>query len=368
MVPFVEGMSGSSRGPRYRVKVFWSAVAAILVVATGVVAIVAMGRAGAIRVRLLPYTPINNGVWNWTAGCYLAPATATACASSDPNVGHVQLDGDIWNLGGGRAGPGSVDMTLGTSGSLLIRGMLPTAPPCTEPTCIAPSANTWVRGYPSVVYGLDQCATGASPQASTKFPLPMKASSIPADLVGSTTYFAQAQEVTYDIAYDMWLNDSSTRAPCHKDGTIEIMVWTDYDVAALLPASMMAATASVPFAVNGVEQAGEGAWSVYTSNIFPAGRTAPWGGTIWFILGRPAIQTAGTVSVDLSSVLSAAGQLLEKQYAWSDFADHYWLDTVPFGIEFGPQSAQVSATGPSYFSLDISSYCLELKATVTGRC
>ncbi len=216
MVPFVEGMSGSSRGPRYRVKVFWSAVAAILVVATGVVAIVAMGRAGAIRVRLLPYTPINNGVWNWTAGCYLAPATATACASSDPNVGHVQLDGDIWNLGGGRAGPGSVDMTLGTSGSLLIRGMLPTAPPCTEPTCIAPSANTWVRGYPSVVYGLDQCATGASPQASTKFPLPMKASSIPADLVGSTTYFAQAQEVTYDIAYDMWLNDSSTRARATK--------------------------------------------------------------------------------------------------------------------------------------------------------
>jgi hypothetical protein len=368
MVAFVGGMSRSLEGPRHWVKVFWSTLAAILVTATCGVAIVSTGRASAVRVRLLPDPPINNGAWDWTAGCYLAPATATACASSDPNYGHVQLDGDIWNLGGGRAGPGSVGMALGTSGSLLIRGMLPTAPPCTEPTCIAPSANTWVRGYPSVVYGLDQCAIGASPPASAKFPVPMKVSSIPADLVGSTTYVAQAQRVTYDIAYDMWLNDSSTNAPCHKDGTIEIMVWTDYDTPALLPASMMAATASVPFAVNGVEQAGKSSWSVYTSNIFPAGQTAPWGGTIWFVLGQSAVQTAGTVSVDLSSVLSAAGQLLAKQYAWSNFADHYWLDTVPFGIEFGPQSAQVSATGPSYFSLDISSYCLELKATVTSHC
>ncbi len=106
MVPFVEGMSRHSRGQPYSVKVFWSAVAAILVVATCVVAVVATNRASAIRVRLLPYTPINNGAWNWTAECYLVPTTATACASSDPNFGHVQLDGDIWNLGGGRGGPG----------------------------------------------------------------------------------------------------------------------------------------------------------------------------------------------------------------------------------------------------------------------
>ena len=79
----------------------------------------------------------------------------------------------------------------------------------------------------------------------------------------------------------------------------------------------------------------------------------------------------GTVSVDLSTVLSEVGTLLEHNYGWSDFRSTYWLDTVPFGMEFGPESATLTGAGPSYFTLRLSSYCLgagmTLSEPVCGR-
>jgi hypothetical protein len=192
----------------------------------------------------------------------------------------------------------------------------------------------------------------------------MRVSAIPGDFIGTTAYNSQTSNVTHDVAYDMWLNSSATKTPCKTDGTLEVMVWTDYDNQALLPQSVAVGTASVPFKVNGVVNPGNGAWSIYVSNVFGAGHTVPWGGTVYFILNKADVVSKGTVGVDLSTVLSEVGTLLQSNYGWHDFAKSYWLDTVPFGIEFGPQSATPYSAGPSYFSWNLSSYCLGVGTTL----
>ncbi len=300
--------------------------------------------------------------------CQLTPIAPNGCDVSGPVLGAAQLTGDEWNLGGSPAA-GSVDMSVGGDGSLLIRGDLDSAPPCTARSCIAPSADTWVRGFPSVSYGLDQCTAGASPQVSHNFRLPMQVSAIPRDLIGTTAYTSQASPVTYDVAYDMWLNPTGTKVPCRANGTMEVMVWTDYDAAALLPQSMKVGTATIPFSVNGVSHSGHAAWSVYASNVYQGGRTAPWGGTVWLVLDTGDAVRAGAVSTDLTSALAAVGSLLQGTYGWPDFGSRYWLDTIPFGVEFGPAGADVYGAGPAHFSLSLNSYCLTPGTTLDkARC
>jgi hypothetical protein len=271
------------------------------------------------------------------------------------------LNGDEWNLGGGSTTPGSVRMSVKSPGGLVLQGKLPSAPPCTQSTCLAPSAYTWVRGYPDVLYGINQCHADTSPPESPRLPLPMRVGAIPPDLIGTTAYSSRTSHVIYDVAYDMWLNRSDTRRPCRTAGTIEVMVWTDYDDQALLPASEKVGTASIPFAVDGADRRGEHSWSIYVSDIGEGGHTAPWGGTIWFVPSKADVVSRGSVSVDLSSVFSSVDALLRNTYGWSDFEKNYWLDTVPFGIEYGPVGALTGA-GPSYFSMDLSSYCLAVDA------
>jgi hypothetical protein len=327
-------------------------------------ALAACGAATASRgVSLVPDGTAPNQTWQWTPACPLGPVTPRACATSGPNLGPVQLDGDEWNLGAVPAKAGSVAMSV-TRGALTVRGRLPSAPPCTEPTCIAPTANTWVRGYPSVLYGINQCSARTSPPVSSGLPLPMNVGSIPSDLIGTTAYSSQTTHITYDIAYDMWLNNSDTKTPCKTDGTVEVMVWTDYNQQARLAGSVKTATASVPFEVNGALHSGAGAWSVYVSNVFRGGHTEPWGGTVWFILDKGDVTNNGTVSVDLSTVLSEVGTLLQNDFGWTNFRQHYWLDTIPFGMEFGPESATLTGAGPANFSMHLSSYCLGVGTTL----
>ena len=58
---------------------------------------------------------------------------------------------------------------------------------------------------------------------------------------------------------------------------------------------------------------------VYGENVSRAGRTAPWGGTLWFVPDQADITGRGTVSVDLSAVFAAGGSLLERNYGWGNF-------------------------------------------------
>jgi len=273
------------------------------------------------------------------------------------------VNGDAWNLGG-KPNAGALGISVTSRGAVAIDGRFASTPPCTEPTCIAPSANTWVRGYPDISYGISQCHAGASLPESPRLPLPMRVDSIPPRLIGVTSYSADAGDITYDIAYDLWLHQTGTKRPCMSDGSLEIMVWTDYDERALLPTSLQVGTASIPFAVDRVSRSGTHAWSVYASNIYRGGRTAPWGGTLWFVPDRASLVGHGQVSVDLSAVLSAAGLLLHRNYGWPDLGTHYWLDTAPFGLEFGPAGGDPVDSGPSRFSVRISAYCLDVRSTL----
>jgi len=325
-------------------------------------------------VALLPVQGASSRSWQWTPQCPFGPSHPSAskaskgCEQAGPVLGSAQLNGDEWNLGGA-ASAGSVDMSMGSTGAVAIKADFARTAPCTAPACLAPSAYTWVRGYPSVLYGINQCHADTSPPKSPQLPLPMRLVSIPPHLIGVTAYSASTPEVTYDVAYDLWLHQTDTRRPCNSEGTLEIMVWTDYDARALLPGSMQVGTATIPSAVNGVARRGTQTWSIYASNIDPNGRTAPWGGTLWFVPGQADVVGHGRVSVDLSAVFAAAGQLLQRNYGWPDMARHYWLDTASFGVEFGPASGDLVGSGPSRFSAQISAYCLDVRTTLmTATC
>ncbi len=359
---------GESRGRGVRGRL----IATLSILVCTAVALAACGGGGeadGARVTLLPSTTAKGTAWTWTAACRVAPHGPTGCDPSGPEIGrHAQLAGNEWNLGpvpAASAAAGAVSMALNASGGLQLKGNLASAPPCTDRTCVAPEANTWVRGFPSVLYGIDQCNATTSPRQSAALHLPVRVGSIPTDLVGSATYESRAAQVTYDVAYDMWLNASDTKAPCKTDGTLEVMVWTDYDDAALLPESLKVGTATIPFAANGRVESGNDAWSVYVSNVFQGGHTQPWGGTVWLVLDAAHRVSKGTVRVDLSAALGAAGTLLEQNYGWSDFRNSYWLDTIAFGMEYGPANADPYGDGPTRFSLDLRSYCLAVGATIS---
>lgn len=343
-------------------------VTALLLVVGIVAALAACGQsdASSARISLLPYPVAKSNAWDWTAECRVGPATPTGCAAKAPDLGPAQVAGNEWNLGGGAATTGSVSMSVNSSGGLALKGDLPSAPPCTDSSCLAPQANTWVRGFPSLLYGIDQCNADTSPPQSPELQLPMKVASIPSSLVGSATYNSQASQVTYDVAYDMWLNASDTTTPCKTDGTLEVMVWTDYNAQALLPDSLKVGTVTIPFAVNGSKNSGNQMWSVYVSNVYGSGHTVPWGGTVWLVLDSAHTVKQGSVNVDLSAALGSVGTLLQNNYGWSDFASNYWLDTVAFGMEFGPQNADPYGAGPTNFSMDLSAYCVGVGTTVAG--
>ena len=165
-------------------------------------------------VALLPDAAAWSGSWAWSARCPFSPETASGCRKSGPVLGSAQLSGDEWNVGAGAPATGSVAMAVDAAGAVTMTGDLRRAPPCTGTSCLAPAADTWVRGYPSVLYGLNQCHARTSPPRSPALPLPVRLSALPSDLVGTTTYHSQAADVTYDVAYDMWLNDSGTKTPC----------------------------------------------------------------------------------------------------------------------------------------------------------
>ena len=257
-------------------------------------------------------------------------------------------------------------MASTASRGLHVEGNLSSAPPCTDASCIAPQATTWVRGYPSVLYGIDQCHSDTSPRPSGVLPLPTKVAAIPSSLTGSTTYDARTAGITYDIAYDLWLNSSGTKAPCQTDGTLEIMVWTAHDARSLLPESLKVGSASVPFVSNGDVHSGKDAWSVYVENVYGSGSTAPWGGTVWLVLDPGLAKNQGALTVDLSAALAAVGSVLENRFGWSNFATSYWLDTIAFGMEFGPGNADPSGAGPIDFGFDLTSYCLGVGTSLSS--
>ena len=342
-------------------------VAVVLALACAAAGLAACGgEAGATRrqISLIPHVPAAGETsWRWTSSCRAGPQAPGGCAAGGPAVGPAQLAGNAWNLGGDDTG-GAVTMALDPKGRLAITGDIASTPPCTDAVCVAPQANTWVRGYPSVLYGIDQCNAATSPPQHADLRLPIAVSALPVSLIGTTRSATQADAVTYDVAYDLWLNPSDTTTPCRTDGTLEVMVWTGYDAASPPPDSLRVGTATVPYVVDGRADAGTRAWAVYATNVYGGGRTAPWGGTVWLVLDPARATASGTVSVDLGRALAEVGSLVEGTFGWTAFADTYWLDTIAFGIEFGPADADPYGDGPTRFAMDLTAYCLEPATTV----
>jgi hypothetical protein len=87
-------------------------------------------------------------------------------------------------------------MSVGPSGAVTITGSFVATPPCTQTTCLAPSAYTWVRGYPNVLYGINQCDADTSPPPAPRLPFPVRLDSIPPHLTGVTGYSARPSQAT----------------------------------------------------------------------------------------------------------------------------------------------------------------------------
>lgn len=320
-----------------------------------------------LHIALVPIATERGTSWEWTPECRVGPRRESGCDPGGPAVGAAQLAGNAWNLGG-ESTKGMLRMAVDDTGALKVSSDLSSAPPCTKADCIAPQANTWVRSFPSVLYGIDQCNAATSPPQSPSLRLPVQVESLPS-LIAATTYNVQAAQITYDIGYDLWLNPSDTKTPCRTDGTLEVMLWTDYAQQSVLPESMKVGTATIPFAIDGVADAGYERWSVFVSNVFHDGHTAPWGGTVWLVPDAGDRVARGTVSVDLGAALHAVGALLERNYGWRNFASKYWLDTVAFGIEFGPNPPDPYGDGPAPFTFELSAYCLASRTTTSAaRC
>ena len=114
----------------------------------------------------------------------------------------------------------------------------------------------------------------------------MRLDSIPAQLIGVTEYSADTSQVTYDVAYDLWLHEDGHQAAVPDSGTLEIMVWTGYDARALLPPSLQVGAGRHPLAVDGVRPPGHAGVVRLRQQHRPGRPDGPWGGSLWFVPAR----------------------------------------------------------------------------------
>jgi hypothetical protein len=276
-------------------------------------------------------------------------------------------------------------MGINSSGGLQIQGDFPRAPACLALNCPAPNADTWVRGYSEIGYGNPNagnapadCLVNSNPPANALgLKLPTQLKDIAGDLIGTTGITFNMSKVTNDVAYDMWLNNTGDSV-CEPNGTLEVMVWLDYDQGALLPSNLESSDhPPISYSVTNSSgqstyYSGKNAWSLYSYNLEDSGQTAAGGGTVTMVLNAGIGNSLqGSVSVDLSNVFSDVGSYLQSEYKWSNFEKTYWLDNIEFGTEFGPLNGASTgnAVGPAIFGLGVSSFCLGVGTTIeTARC
>jgi hypothetical protein len=290
--------------------------------------------------------------WSWTAACPFNPAPC-APAGANPDVGWLQLNGELWNLA--LSAEGSAEMSLDASGALTSSTNLVYAP--------ANSTDTWARGDPGPTYGVVLGYPGASPPESPSLRLPLLLDSIPPDLVATAGYdITPGTSTSFVFGYNLWLEPSRS-AETVGPGTVEVLVSTDNSGAESLPAGTPVA-ATVPYAVDGRVSDGTDAWDVYVSGIGAGGQTAAGGGTVSFVLTSPL--ASGRVSIDFSGVLAAASRILESGYQWSGVGRSYWLDTIQLGSEVGPGGPSLASSGPASLSWTLADYCFGVRASLAS--
>jgi hypothetical protein len=282
---------------------------------------------------------MSTGSWEWDGSCRFVPVADRRCQGTDPVFGPVVLNGDLWNLGSKASG--SAVMKISSNGDLTTTAKFSSTRQV--------STETWVLGFPNVSYGVSPQAASDSPKPSASLPLPMKITSLPADLIASSDYkLAGTSSVRYDLAYDTWL-EPQRRVVTPRRGTIELMVWTADGNGALPPG--FRENVSMSYAVNGVTRSDP--WGVYIVNGDQVHATNT---TVYLILTKPI--SDGKVSVDFTRAFRHMEEELKKYDPrhWSSFSNYY-LDTIPLGSEFGRLPGK-SALGP--YTWDLYGYQLEM--------
>ena len=285
------------------------------------------------------------GPWEWNATCpfvpsaTIPPTNTSRCARTDPVFGPVVVNGDLWNLAS--SAKGAVTMRDGTDGALHMSADFRTTP--------ATNPSSWVLGYPNISYGIAPQAVSGSPHPSTSLPLPMAVSSLPKDVIATTSYkLSGTTTAKYDFAYDIWLEpQAAVKTP--RAGTLEIMVWTANGNDSLPPGYKE--TDRMNFALDGVTQAGR--WGLYIANGAESFGAST---TVELVLTRSI--SSGKVAVDLSSVFRTVESALKRYEPahWSTLSNYY-LDNICLGSEFGRKNG-ASRLGP--FSWNLNGYGLEL--------
>lgn len=297
-------------------------------------------------VSLIP-SPGTAHSWSWTAACPFNPSPCRPAGPS-PDVGWLQLNGELWNLGKGALG--EARMLLSRAGTLTTTADFSTSP--------SGSVATWTRGDPGPSYGIVLGYPNGSPPESPSLRLPIPIDSIAPDLIATAAYHITAAPTTsFQFGYNLWLEphqDTTTAGP----GTIDVLVSTANSGAESLPAGS-AIPISMPYAFNGQVRKGVGAWDAYVSGIESGGRTAAGGGSVSFVLTAPV--TSGKVSIDLSDVLAASAEILESRYQWASFRGSYSLDTIQLESEVGPAGASMLSSGPTELSWSLSDYCFGVR-------
>ena len=101
--------------------------------------------------------------------------------------------------------------------------------------------------------------------------------------------------------------------------------------------------------------------------MFHDNHTQPWGGVVWLVIDAAHSTDRGNVKVDLAQALNQVATLLQSRYGWTNMRRApTGSNTIQFGVEFGLPNANVYGSGPTPFSLDLTSYCLHLDTTVAA--
>ena len=211
---------------------------------------------------------------------------------------------------------------------------------------MAPSAFTWVRGYPNVLYGINQCYAGTSPSTSPRLPLPMRAGLDPAPPDRRDRLFRP------DVAGHLRRYLRPVAAPERHKAAVQVAGHARDTGLDRLRRSRAAAGRHAgrdgehPLGRRPGRPPGLAAWSIYASNIYTDGRTAPWGGTLWFV-PPPGRRRRPRPSERRPERSARGGRLLlHDNYGWPELGQHYWLDTASFGVEFGPPSGVPTGRRP----------------------
>ncbi|MCY0859760.1 MAG: hypothetical protein OWQ54_04955 [Sulfolobaceae archaeon] len=246
---------------------------------------------------------------------YIVPSDSSALinatlteAFTTFSSGYAIFTPDIWNIKDNSIG---VTMMNVTPGSLEAK---------VDYTSVTAQVSQYiVVGYPEVIYGYKPW--GQLQTSTNSFlPLPLNVSELP-NFYSVLNYSVNATKGYFDYSYDIWITRHFGQNGAYK-GDIEMMIWMYWRN--LQPAGRYYTTIYIPAYVDG--KIVNVSWQVWIAN-------GTWT-IITFRISNPIPK--GVVGVDIPIFIKEANQLLVKFDSWSSPLNHYVLNDLEVGMEWGP--------------------------------